>query len=55
MSQFSLNQEFENLVKGTLTEEHQLINNNNNNKMADEDELPKSPDLFQDNNAIKTN
>ena len=54
MLQFSLNREFENLVKATLTEE-QLINNsnNNNNKITDEDESAKSLDFFQDNNVIK--
>ena len=55
MSQFSLNQEFENLMKATLTEEYQLISNNNNsnNNIKDEDESVKIPDFFQYNNAIK--
>ena len=56
MSQFSLNQQFKELVKATLTEE-QVLNNNNSNSNADsttvEDESAKSPDFFQDNNAIK--
>ena len=60
MSQLSLNPEFENPVKATLTEEHQLINNkntnnNSNNKLTDEDESAKSPNFFQDYNAIKIN
>ena len=60
MFQFSLNQQFEELVKVVLTEEEVLdsSNNNNNNdvdtnKMTYEEEPSKSHDFFQDNNAIK--
>ena len=56
MFQFSLNREFEELVKATLTEEQVLSNDNNDNtdnKITVEDESVKSPDFFQDNNAIK--
>ena len=63
MSQFSLNQQFEELVKASLMEEQVLghnnnSNNNNNssntdNKMMAKNESAKSPDFFQDNNAIK--
>ena len=45
-----------NLVRATLTEEQQLINNNNNNNnMTHKEESAKSPNFFQDNNAIKKN
>ena len=56
MFQFSLNREFEELVKATLTEEQVLSNDNSDNtdnKITVEDESAKSPDFFQDNNAIK--
>ena len=64
MSQFSLNQQFEELVKASLMEEQVLGHNKNNssnnnnssntdNKMMAKNESAKSPDFFQDNNAIK--
>ena len=65
MSQFSLNKDFDELVKATLKEEQILgssnsnsnSNNNNNdqtdNKITAEDESAKSPNFFQDNNTIK--
>ena len=45
-------------MKATLTEEQVLgnndsKNNNTNNKMTTEEESAKSPDFFQDSNAIK--
>ena len=61
MSQFSLNKDFDELVKVTLKEEQILgssnSNSNNNdqtdNKITAEDESAKSPNFFQDNNTIK--
>ena len=55
MTEFSLNHEFENLVRAILTEEQQLINSNDNssNNMTHKDQSAKSPDFFQGNNAIK--
>ena len=68
MSRFSLNQQFEELVKTTRQEE-QILNtttnnndknnnnnnniNNNNNKITTEDESAKSLNFFQDNKSVK--
>ena len=56
MPQFSLNKEFNELVKAALTEEQMIGDNNNNqtdNKITVEEESAKSPDFFQDKNVIK--
>ena len=60
MTSFDLNQEFEELVKATLTEKQTVTNskndNNNNNKSSQEDMTDgsaKSPNSFQDNNSVK--
>ena len=56
MPQFSLNKEFNELVKAALTEEQMIGDNNNNqtdNKKTVEEESAKSPDFFQDKNVIK--
>ena len=56
MSQFSLNQQFEELVKASLVEEQVLGHNNNSNtdnKMMAKDESAKSPDFFQDIMLLK--
>ena len=53
MASFSLNQEFEELVKATLAEKQLISNDNDNNKetITPEmtDESAKSPDFFQSN------
>ena len=56
---FSLNQQFEKLVKTTLTETQMItdnsndkINTDNNEKITVIDESAKSPDFFQDNKSI---
>ena len=56
---FSLNQQFEKLVKTTLTET-QMITDNSNDKINTDniekitviDESARSPDFFQDNKSI---
>ena len=56
---FSLNQQFEKLVKTTLTET-QMITDNSNDKINTDNneeitviyESPRSPDFFQDNKSI---
>ena len=60
MTSFSLSQEFEKLVKATLTEKQLISNNNNNNNNNNKskykdmtDGSAKSPDFFQDNKSIK--
>lgn len=56
---FSLNQQFEKLVKTTLTETQMItdnsndkINTDNNEKITVIDESARSPDFFQDNKSI---
>ena len=56
---FSLNQQFEKLVKTTLTETQMItdnsndkINTDNNEKITVIDESARSPDIFQDNKSI---
>ena len=56
---FSLNQQFEKLVKTTLTETQMItdnsndkINTDNNEEMTVIDESARSPDFFQDNKSI---
>ena len=55
MTFFSLNQEFDELVKVTLAEKQQILDNSNNDNNANEnkpdmtDGSAKSPDFFQDN------
>ena len=56
MSQFSLNQQFEELVKASPMEEQVLGHNNNSNtdnKMMAKDESAKSRDFFQDIMLLK--
>ena len=60
MTPFSLNQEFDELVKVTLAEKQQILDssNNSNNSKENEDKLDmtdgsaKSPDFFQDNKPL---
>ena len=55
MTFFSLNQEFDELVKVTLAEKQQILDNSNNDNNENEnkpdmtDGSAKSPDFFQDN------
>ena len=56
---FSLNQQFEKLVKTTLTETQMITDNSNDNINTDNneeitviDESARSPDFFQDNKSI---
>ena len=56
---FSLNQQFEKLVKTTLTETQMItdnsndkINTDNNEEITVIDESARSPDFFQDNKSI---
>ena len=55
MTSFSLNQEFDELVKVTLAEKQQVLDNNSNNRNENKnkpdmtDGTAKSPDFFQDN------
>ena len=56
---FSLNQQFEKLVKTALTETQMITGNSNDNINADNneeitviDESARSPDFFQDNKSI---
>ena len=56
---FSLNQQFENLVKTTLAETQMITDNSNDNINTDNneeitviDESARSPDFFQDNKSI---
>ena len=55
MTSFSLNQEFDKLVKVTLTEKQQILDNNNNNENENKPDMTdgsaKSPNFFQDNKA----
>ena len=59
MTDYNLNEQFEDLVQRTLQEQESNNNNNSNNqeikenKNNDNSVSVKSPDLFQDNNAIK--
>ena len=60
MTDYNLNEQFEDLVQRTLQEQERINNNNNNNNQEikhnnnNENSVSvKSPDLFQDNNAIK--
>ena len=56
MTSFSLNQEFEELVKATLTEKQTVTNSKSKNKSDQEDMTDgsaKSPDFFQDNKSVK--
>ena len=48
---FSLNQEFDKLVKTTLAEKQQVLENSNENESKPDmrDRSEKSPDFFQDN------
>lgn len=53
---FSLNQQFEELVKTNLTEKQMITDNNNTDNTVEiivMDESPKSPDFFQDNKSVK--
>ena len=57
---FSLNQEFEELVKTTLAEKQMITDNSNDNNNTDNtveiivmNESPKSTDFFQDDNSVK--
>ena len=57
---FSLTQQFEDLVKTTLTEKQMITNNkndnnntNNNEKITVIDKSARIPDFFQDNRYIK--
>ena len=51
MTSFSLNQEFDELVKATLAEKQLISNDNDNNKETNRpemtDESARSPDFFQ--------
>ena len=56
---FSLNQQFEKLVKTTLAETQMITDNSNDNINTDNneeitviDESARSPDFFQDNKSI---
>ena len=56
---FSLNQQFEKLVKTTLTETQMITGNSNDNINTDNneettviDESARSPDFFKDNESI---
>ena len=53
MTEFSLNQEFENIVKQTVSEQEQMTAIEGRSNMTDNGELTKNRDFFQDNNAIK--
>ena len=53
MAEFSLNQEFENIVKQTVSEQEQMTAIEGRSNMTDNGELAKNQDFFQDNNAIK--
>ena len=53
MTEFSLNQEFENLVKQTVSEQEQMTAIERRSNMKDNGESAKNRDFFQDNNAIK--
>ena len=53
MAEFSLNQEFENIVKQTVSEQEQMTAIEGRSNMTDNGELTKNRDFFQDNNAIK--
>ena len=53
---FSLNQEFEELVKTTLAEKQMITDNNNTDNTVEiivMNESPKSTDFFQDDNSVK--
>ena len=55
MTEFSLNTEFENLIKATLIADDMNHQQQQQNMMPNKehDESAKSPDFFQNNNAIK--
>ena len=53
MTEFSLNQEFENLVKQTVSEQEQMTAIEGRSNMTDNGESAKNRDFFQDNNAVK--
>ena len=56
MTSFSLNQEFEELVKATLTEKQTVTNSKSKTKSDQEDMTDgsaKCPDFFQDNKSVK--
>ena len=53
MTEFSLNKEFENLVRQTVDEQEKATVIEEGKNVADNDESAKNRDLFQDNNAIK--
>ena len=58
MTSFSLNQEFDELVKVTLAEKQQILDNSNRNNSNENENKPdmtgrlaKSPNFFQDNKS----
>ena len=53
MTEFSLTQEFDNLVKQTISQQEQTTVIEERNNMTDNDESAKNRDFFHDNNAIK--
>ena len=55
MTEFSLNTEFENLIKATLTDQEATETNgrNDNGTGKKPRRISKNPDFFQDNNAVK--
>ena len=57
MTEFSLNTEFENLIKATQTDQEQQKQTEEMTTVLEKkhDKSAKSPDFFQDNNAIKKN
>ena len=61
MTPFSLNQDFDELVKVTLAEKQQILDNSNNNRNSSKenedkpdmtDGSAKNPDFFQDNKPL---
>ena len=55
ITEFSLNKEFENLVRQMVDEQEQATVIEEGKNVADNDESAKKRDFFQDNNAIKKN
>ena len=55
MTEFSLNTEFKNLIKATLTDQERQKQMEEMTTVLEKnhDESAKSPDFVQDNNAIK--
>ena len=51
MTEFSLNKEFENLIKQIIGSHH--LTEIEKNKVTTMDESSRNQDFFQDNNAIK--